>query len=44
MATASTSTRLQDLAEPGGILISGTTYDHVKTKVKAGFTKCIWMR
>jgi adenylate cyclase len=27
--------RLQELADPGGITISGTAYDHVKTKVEA---------
>ena len=30
--------RLEGIAEPGGILISGTTYDHVKNKVKAAST------
>jgi adenylate cyclase len=29
--------RLESIAEPGGILISGTTYDHVKSKIKVGF-------
>ena len=29
--------RLESLAEPGGILVSGTTYDHVQSKVKVGF-------
>lgn len=29
--------RLEALAEPGGILVSGTAYDHVGTKVKVGF-------
>jgi adenylate cyclase len=29
--------RLQELAEPGGITISGTAYDHVKTKVEVGY-------
>jgi TolB-like protein/Flp pilus assembly protein TadD len=29
--------RLQEKAEPGGILVSGTTYDHVRNKVDAGF-------
>jgi len=29
--------RLQGLAEPGGILISGTAYEYVKNKVKAGY-------
>lgn len=29
--------RLEAIAEPGGILISGTAYDHVKSKVKVGF-------
>jgi adenylate cyclase len=29
--------RLQTLAAPGGILVSGTAYDHIKSKVKVGF-------
>jgi len=29
--------RLQGLAEPGGIMISGTTYDHLKGKVEVGY-------
>ena len=29
--------RLEAIAEPGGILVSGTAYDHVKSKVKVGF-------
>jgi adenylate cyclase len=29
--------RLEQLAEPGGILVSGTTYDHVRNKVKVRF-------
>src|SRR5215470_10844959 len=29
--------RLQELAEPGGILIAGTAYDHARNKVSAGF-------
>jgi len=29
--------RLEGIAEPGGILVSGTTYDHAKNKVSAGF-------
>jgi TolB-like protein/Flp pilus assembly protein TadD len=29
--------RLEGLAEPGGILVSGTAYDHVRNKVKVGF-------
>src|SRR5512141_97312 len=28
--------RLETLAEPGGILVSGTAYDHVGTKLKLG--------
>jgi adenylate cyclase len=30
--------RLEGLAEPGGIVISGTAYDHVKTKVAVGYS------
>ncbi|PSH59037.1 guanylate cyclase [Phyllobacterium brassicacearum] len=30
--------RIQALAEPGGIAISGTAYDHVKGKLPIGFT------
>jgi TolB-like protein len=29
--------RLEALAEPGGILVSGTAYDHVRNKVQVGF-------
>ena len=29
--------RLEGLAQPGGILVSGTAYDHVRNKVKVGF-------
>ena len=29
--------RLESIAEPGGIAVSGTTYDAVRNKVKAGF-------
>jgi TolB-like protein/tetratricopeptide (TPR) repeat protein len=29
--------RLQSVAEPGGILVSGTAYDHIKSKVRVGF-------
>jgi adenylate cyclase len=29
--------RIQALAEPGGIAISGTAYDHVKTKLPVGY-------
>ncbi|MCI0431155.1 MAG: hypothetical protein L0210_11530 [Rhodospirillales bacterium] len=29
--------RLQTLAEPGGIMASGTAYDHVKTKLDVGY-------
>jgi TolB-like protein/tetratricopeptide (TPR) repeat protein len=29
--------RLEGIAEPGGILISGTTYDYIKNKVDVGF-------
>jgi TolB-like protein len=29
--------RLEGIAEPGGILVSGTAYDYVRNKVKVGF-------
>ena len=29
--------RLEAIAEPGGILVSGTAYDHVRNKVKFDF-------
>jgi TolB-like protein/class 3 adenylate cyclase/tetratricopeptide (TPR) repeat protein len=29
--------RLESIAEPGGVLVSGTAYDHVRNKVKVGF-------
>jgi TolB-like protein/cytochrome c-type biogenesis protein CcmH/NrfG len=29
--------RLEALADPGGILVSGTAFDHIKSNVKAGF-------
>src|SRR5262245_10588409 len=29
--------RLEAMAEPGGILVSGTAYDYVRNKVKVGF-------
>ncbi len=29
--------RLEGVAEPGGVVVSGTAYDHVRNKVKAGF-------
>jgi adenylate cyclase len=29
--------RLESMADPGGILVSGTAYDHIKSKVKVGF-------
>ncbi len=29
--------RLEAIAEPGGILISGTAYDYVRSKIKVGF-------
>ncbi|HXV23043.1 MAG TPA: adenylate/guanylate cyclase domain-containing protein [Alphaproteobacteria bacterium] len=35
--TVNIATRLEGVAEPGGIVISGTTYDYVRNKVKAGF-------
>ena len=29
--------RLESIAEPGGILISGTAHEHIKSKIKVGF-------
>ncbi len=29
--------RLETIANPGGILVSGTAYDHIKNKIKVGF-------
>jgi TolB-like protein/Tfp pilus assembly protein PilF len=29
--------RLEGIAEPGGIVLAGTTYDYVRNKIKAGF-------
>lgn len=29
--------RLEGIAEPGGILVSGTAYDHARNKIKVGF-------
>jgi class 3 adenylate cyclase len=29
--------RLEGIAEPGGIVVSGTAFDHIKTKLKIGF-------
>ena len=29
--------RLEALAEPGGVLVSGTAHDHIKSKIKVGF-------
>jgi adenylate cyclase len=29
--------RLEALADPGGILVSGTAFDHIKSKVRVGF-------
>jgi len=29
--------RLEAIAEPGGIIVSGTAYDHLKNKLKVGF-------
>ena len=29
--------RLEGIADPGGILVSGTAYDHVKNKINVGF-------
>ena len=38
LATGSTLPRVsKDLADPGGILVSGTAYDYVKNKIKVGF-------
>jgi TolB-like protein len=31
------ATRLEGIAEPGGVLVSGTAFDHVKNKVNADF-------
>jgi TolB-like protein len=31
------ASRLEAIAEPGGIVVSGTAYDHIKSKVKVGF-------
>ncbi|RWE57334.1 adenylate/guanylate cyclase domain-containing protein [Mesorhizobium sp.] len=31
------ASRLETIAEPGGILISGTVYDHVRNKINVGF-------
>ena len=31
------SARLQEIAEPGGVLISGTAFDYVRNKVSVGF-------
>lgn len=31
------ASRLETIAEPGGILISGTIYDHVRNKINVGF-------
>jgi TolB-like protein len=31
------ATRLEAMADPGGIVVSGTAYDHIKSKVKVGF-------
>ena len=29
--------RLEGLAQPGGVVVSGTTYDHVRNKIERGF-------
>ncbi len=29
--------RLEAIAEPGGVLVSGTAYDHLKNKIRVGF-------
>jgi TolB-like protein len=29
--------RLEAIADPGGIIVSGTAFDHIKSKVKVGF-------
>jgi adenylate cyclase len=29
--------RLEQIADPGGILVSGTAYDHIKNKISVGF-------
>jgi TolB-like protein/Tfp pilus assembly protein PilF len=31
------ASRLEAMADPGGILVSGTAYDHIKNKIKASF-------
>ena len=31
------ATRLEGIAEPGGVLVSGTAFDHVRNKVNASF-------
>jgi adenylate cyclase len=29
--------RLESIAEPGGVIVSGTAFDHIKSKLKVGF-------